>query len=70
MIEDLIFNENLFLIILGIVWIIGAVLQDLKRREVDNLWNFSLIVFALGYRAFVSVWLSDLLAGGGRKNCR
>ena len=50
-----IFGENLFLIILGLVWIVGAVLQDLKRREVDNLWNFSLIFFALAYRGFVSV---------------
>lgn len=52
-------NENLFLIVLGLVWIIGAVLQDLRRREVDNLWNFSLIAFALGYRALVSVYAGD-----------
>lgn len=49
-------NENIFLIILGIIWIIGAVFQDLRRREVDNIWNFSLIAFALSYRAFVSVF--------------
>lgn len=49
--------ENWFLIILAIVWIIGAILQDLKRREVDNLWNFSLIFFALAYRAAVSVYI-------------
>ncbi len=48
--------ENLFLIILGLVWIIGAVLQDLKRREVDNLWNFSLIAFALAYRLAISIF--------------
>ncbi|MEK6859885.1 MAG: prepilin peptidase, partial [Nanoarchaeota archaeon] len=52
-------NENIFLIVLGIIWIIGAVLQDLKRREVDNLWNFSLIAFALCYRVGVSVFLGD-----------
>jgi len=52
-------NENLFLIILGLVWIIGAVLQDLRRREVDNIWNFSLIAFALGYRSVVSVYTFD-----------
>lgn len=56
MINSLINNENLFLIVLGLVWIVGAVLQDLKRREVDNLWNFSLIVFALAYRASVSIF--------------
>ncbi len=48
--------ENLFLIVLGLVWIVGAVFQDMKRREVDNLWNFSLIGFALVYRLVISVW--------------
>lgn len=42
--------ENYFLVALGLIWIFVAVLQDLKRREVDNLWNFSLIAFALAYR--------------------
>jgi len=51
--------ENLFLIILAFIWICGAVLQDLKRREVDNLWNFSLIGFALAYRSLVSIFLLD-----------
>jgi len=49
-------NENLFLIVIGIVWIVGAVMQDLRRREVDNIWNFSLIGFALAYRFAVSVY--------------
>lgn len=48
--------ENLFLIILGLVWIIGSVLQDMKRREIDNLWNFSLIGVALAYRFAVSTF--------------
>jgi len=52
-------NENLFLIVLGVVWIIGAIFQDLHRREVDNIWNFSLIAIALGYRAVVSVFVWD-----------
>jgi len=59
MIVNLINSQNLFLIILAIVWIIGAILQDLKRREVDNIWNFSLIAFALGYRAIVSIFGND-----------
>ena len=57
--NELIFNENLFLIILGIIWIIGAILQDFKRREVDNIWNFSLIIFALVYRLLVAIFISD-----------
>lgn len=55
----LINNQNLFLIILAIVWIIGAIIQDLRRREVDNVWNFSLIAFALAYRSAVSVFGND-----------
>ncbi len=54
-------NENIFLIILAFIWIIGAIFQDLRRREVDNLWNFSLIAFALGYRAFVSAYSGNYL---------
>ena len=52
-------GENYFLIFLGLVWIIGAVIQDLRRREVDNIWNFSLIAFALSYRTFLSVYTND-----------
>ena len=51
--------ENLFLIILGLAWIIGAILQDMKRREVDNLWNFSLIGFVLAYRLAVSIFTGN-----------
>ena len=47
-------GENIFLIVLAIVWLVGAILQDLHRREVDNIWNFSLIGFALAYRLAVS----------------
>jgi Flp pilus assembly protein protease CpaA len=52
-------SENLFLLLLGLVWIIFAVLEDLRRREVDNIWNFSLIVFALAYRASVSAYFGN-----------
>ncbi len=57
--NQLINFENLFLIILALIWIIGAVLQDLKRREVDNLWNFSLIAFALAYRLATSIFTNN-----------
>ena len=53
MVSEILSPENWFLILLGLVWIIGAVLQDLRRREVDNLWNFSLIPIALAYRLSV-----------------
>ena len=58
---NLLINENLFLIVLAIVWIIGAIIQDLKKREVDNLWNFSLIAFALAYRFSISVFTNNYL---------
>ncbi|MBS3093886.1 prepilin peptidase [Candidatus Pacearchaeota archaeon] len=48
-------EENLFLIVLAVVWIIGAIMQDMKRREVDNIWNFSLLLFALAYRLAYSI---------------
>ncbi len=58
---NLLTNENLFLIVLAIIWIIGAIIQDLRKREVDNLWNFSLIAFALAYRFAVSIFTSNYL---------
>jgi len=48
--------ENLFLIIIAVVWIIGAIIQDFRRREVDNIWNFSLIGIVLAYRFGVSIF--------------
>ena len=59
MVSEIFSPENWFLILLGLVWIIGAVLQDLRRREVDNLWNFSLIAFALAYRIAVSIFSNN-----------
>ncbi len=51
--------ENYFLIALALVWILAAVIQDFRKREVANWLNFSLIAIALAYRAFVSLWLWD-----------
>lgn len=48
-----------FLFGLALVWIIFAVIYDLKKREVPNWLNFSLIAFALAYRAFYSSYASD-----------
>jgi Flp pilus assembly protein protease CpaA len=47
---------NLFLIFLGLVWIIFAVVQDLKKREIANWLNFSLVIFALVFRFFYSLF--------------
>jgi Flp pilus assembly protein protease CpaA len=47
---------NLFLIILGLIWIVFAVVQDLKKREIANWLNFSLAIFALAFRLFYSLF--------------
>jgi len=49
----------LFLIVLGGIWIIFATIQDLKKREVANWLNFSLIIFAVGARFFYSLFMND-----------
>ena len=46
---------ELFLILLGLVWIIFAVVQDLRKREIANWLNFSLVIFALVFR-FRGFW--------------
>ena len=47
---------NLFLIVLGLIWIIFAVVQDLRKREIANWLNFSLAIFALVFRFFYSLF--------------
>jgi len=52
-------EEYYFLFVLAFVWMIFAVVQDLKTREVANWLNFSLIGFALAYRAFYSSFTGE-----------
>lgn len=49
-------GEIIFLALLGLVWILFATIQDLKFNEIANWLNFSLIIFALGYRFFFSLF--------------
>jgi Flp pilus assembly protein protease CpaA len=51
--------EVMFLFLLGLVWIIFASIQDLKTSEISNWLNYSLIIFALGFRLFVSLFGGD-----------
>jgi len=53
--EKILLKENLFLIGLAVIWIIVAIIQDFRKREVENWWSFSLIAFVLAYRAFLSI---------------
>ncbi len=48
--------EVIFLFVLALLWIIFATVQDLKKREIANWLNFSLIIFALGFRFFYSLF--------------
>jgi Flp pilus assembly protein protease CpaA len=50
---------NMFIIFIGIIWMFFAIIQDFRKREVANWWNFSLIAFVLAYRAFLSVNSGD-----------
>ncbi|MBA7649249.1 hypothetical protein ES703_57044 [subsurface metagenome] len=51
--------EVIFLSGMAVVWITFAVIQDLKKREVANWLNFSLIIFALGFRFFYCLFSQD-----------
>jgi Flp pilus assembly protein protease CpaA len=51
--------EVIFLWALALAFIIFAVVQDFKTREIANWLNFSLIIFALGFRFFYSFFSGD-----------
>lgn len=48
-------KEYYFLFGLFFLWTLFASIQDLRKREVANWLNFSLIAFALAYRLFYSI---------------
>ena len=47
--------EVIFMLSIAIIWTIIAVAQDFRKREVANWWNFSLIIFILAFRLFLSI---------------
>jgi Flp pilus assembly protein protease CpaA len=51
--------EVIFLFVFGLIWITFASIQDLRKREVANWLNFSLIIFVLGFRFFWSLFSGD-----------
>jgi|TARA_Y100000031_G_scaffold143361_1_gene173737 Flp pilus assembly protein protease CpaA len=53
-------EEYYFLFALAFVWIIFAVFQDSKTREISNWLNFSLIAFVLAYRIFYSIYSKNV----------
>ncbi len=53
--------EEVFLFVLGGLWLLFASAQDLKKREVADWISFSLIIFALGFRFFFSLFSEQWL---------
>jgi len=52
--------QDLFLIILGIIYLAFASASDLRKREIPNWLCFSLIIFAVVYRCIFALLYSDL----------
>lgn len=53
-------EEYYFLFGLAFLWTIFAVVQDLRKTEIANWLNFSLVSFGLAYRGFYSLFSNDL----------
>ncbi len=51
--------EVIFLWVLALVYILFAVIQDVRTKEIANWLTFSLIIFALGFRFFYSLFQGD-----------
>jgi Flp pilus assembly protein protease CpaA len=50
--------EVIFLLALAFIWILFATISDIRTTEIPNWLNFSLIIFALGFRFFYSLFSS------------
>lgn len=48
--------EVIILFVLGLLWSGFGSIQDFKKREIANWVSFSLIIFALGFRFFYSLF--------------
>jgi Flp pilus assembly protein protease CpaA len=51
--------EVILLICLGFVWTLFATIQDIRKTEIANWVNFSLIIFAIGIRFFFSLFSGE-----------
>ncbi len=58
--------EVIFLVVLGILWLSFASVCDLRSREIPNWVSFSLILFAMSFRFFYSLfnWNFDFFYSG------
>lgn len=48
--------EVIFLAVLAVVWIAAATVSDFRTTEIFNWLTFSLVIFALGFRFFYSLF--------------
>ncbi len=48
-------EPEFFLFTLALIWIIAAVVQDVRQREVANWLNYGLVLFAFIFRVFYSL---------------
>jgi Flp pilus assembly protein protease CpaA len=51
--------EVIFLIALALIWMIFATVSDIRTTEIPNWLNFSLVIFALGFRLIYSIFSGD-----------
>lgn len=51
--------EIIFLITIGLIWILFASIHDIKKNEIANWLSFSLIIFVMSFRFFFSFFLQD-----------
>ncbi len=49
-----------FLFGLALIWVVFAVVQDLRTREIANWLTFSLVAFVLAYRAVYALAFDDI----------
>ena len=48
--------EVVFLLALGLIWILFATISDIRTTEIPDWLNFSLAIFAIGFRFFYSLF--------------
>lgn len=51
--------EVIFLLALAFVWILFASISDFRTTEIPNWLNFSLVIFALAFRFFYSLFSAE-----------
>jgi len=53
--NEIIFLSDILLSSIALVWVIIATTQDIRKREVANWLNFSLVIIALGIRGIAAI---------------